>query len=99
MVYIGASDHNLHAFDAVSGAVRWTAPMGADFVNYSSPAVANGVVYIGSSDHDVYAFDASTGARLWTAASSDWVVSSPTVADGVVYVATLDHLLYAFGLP
>jgi outer membrane protein assembly factor BamB len=54
MVYIGSHDGKLHAFDVVTGQVRWTAPTG-DSIS-SSPAVANGMVYVGSYDKKLYAF-------------------------------------------
>ena len=68
VVYVGANDDKLYAFDAngstnctVSGGRKrctplWTAATGED-IDFSSPAVANGVVYVGSDDDNLYAFD------------------------------------------
>ena len=50
--------------DAVTGAVKWTAPTGG-YLDWNTPALANGVVYVASVDGEAYAFDAVTGARLW----------------------------------
>ena len=48
IVYVGSGDARLWAFDATTGATKWTGnTTGAVF---SSPAVANGVVYVGSND-------------------------------------------------
>jgi outer membrane protein assembly factor BamB len=47
MVYFGSSDHNLYALDAVTGTLKWSFPTGV--INYTSPAVVNGVVYVGST--------------------------------------------------
>ncbi len=46
MVYIGAEENELHAFDSETGDLEWTAPTGG--ITYaSSPTVANGMVFIG----------------------------------------------------
>jgi outer membrane protein assembly factor BamB len=67
VVYVGADDGKLYAFDAhgvtnctgaspKTCAPLWTAATGGPVI--SSPAVANGVVYVGSNDNKLYAFDA-----------------------------------------
>jgi serine/threonine-protein kinase len=66
-----------------------------NFIVYSSPVVANGVVYVGSLDSNVYALNAATGAKLWSYATGDDVWSSPAVATGVVYVGSSDNNVYA----
>jgi eukaryotic-like serine/threonine-protein kinase len=92
MVYV--SSDKLYAFDASTGALKWTYNTGG---GPSSPAVANGVVYVGSGDHKLYALDASTGRLIWTSAPTGAAIdSSPAVASGVVYVGSFDHKLYAF---
>lgn len=103
IIYIGATDQNLYAFNASSckaaGSCNplWTAPTGGAIT--SSPTVANGVVYIGSDDGKLYAFDALSGALLWTATTGGSISSSPAVAYSMVYVGSTDHQLYAFRLP
>ena len=50
-------------------------------IDYSSPAVINGVVYVGSDDHYVYALNAATGAYIWsykTGGSVILLLRSPT---------------------
>jgi outer membrane protein assembly factor BamB len=103
IVYIGAADQNLYAFNASSCRAAqgcdplWAAPTGG--VITSSPTVANGVVYIGSADGKLYAFDAHSGALLWTTTTGGSISSSPAVAYGMVYIGSADNQLYAFRLP
>ena len=100
VVYVQSGDGKLHAFDATSGAPRWTVDAGgalaADRKSGSSPAVVGGVVYIGGHDRNVYAFDAGTGVLLWTGLTGAAIESSPAVANGVVYITADDFKLYAF---
>src|SRR5215472_4885911 len=44
VVYMGSFDDSIYAFDAATGDQRWSYPTGGE--NWSSPAVANGVLYI-----------------------------------------------------
>jgi outer membrane protein assembly factor BamB len=67
VVYVGADDGKLYAFDAngstgCSGTPKtcaplWTAATGGPIAG--SPAVANGVAYVGADDGKLYAFDAT----------------------------------------
>ena len=67
VVYIGADDGKLYAFDAAgntncSGTPKTCQPLWTGATGYfieSSPALAGGVVYIGSYDGKLYAFDAA----------------------------------------
>jgi outer membrane protein assembly factor BamB len=71
----------------------WQAQLGK-LVDYSSPAVVNGVVYIGSSDGRLWAYPAGgcghdiCTAPLWTSTDLAQIVDSPTVANGLVYVGS-----------
>ena len=95
VVYAGSFDDSVYAFDAVTGAQRWSYPTG-DQIFSSSPAVANGVVYIGSTDGNVYALGAGTGAKLWSYPIGS--EAAPVVVNGMVYVSA-NNSVYAFGLP
>jgi outer membrane protein assembly factor BamB len=113
VVYVGSQDGKVYALDAAgstncsgtptSCSPLWTADTGGG-AEFSSPAVANGVVYAGSGNN-LYAFDATGSANcsgapkscapLWMAATGN-DVDSPTVTNGVVYIGSADHDLYAF---
>ncbi len=54
IVYIGARDGQLHAFDASSKTQVWTYQLGG-FVE-AAPAISDGILYAASGDGSVYAF-------------------------------------------
>ena len=58
VVYIGARNGNLHAFDAVSQSETWTYQLGS-FVD-AAPAISDGILYAASGDGNVYAFTNAT---------------------------------------
>lgn len=58
VVYIGARNGKLHAFDAVSKSETWTYQLGS-FVD-AAPAISDGVLYAASGDGTVYAFTNAT---------------------------------------
>jgi outer membrane protein assembly factor BamB len=91
-VYVGASDGNVYALNASTGAFVWNYTTGG--VVFSSPAVVGGVVYVGSEDNYVYALNAMTGALVWKYATHDVVDSSPAVVNGAVYVGSEDGNVY-----
>jgi outer membrane protein assembly factor BamB len=62
-LYVGSSDHNLYALDAVTGALKWKFETAGRIT--SSPAVSEGSVYFGSFDSNFYAVDAATGKLKW----------------------------------
>ena len=64
-------------------------------IEYSSPAVVDGVAYFGSNDHQVRAVNASTVNKIWSYLTGNSVESSCTVTDGVVYFGSHDHNVYA----
>jgi outer membrane protein assembly factor BamB len=96
IVYVGAEDRRLHAFDAVVGTQLWTSQTGG--IIDSAPAVGNGRVYVSAQDGYLYAFNASTGALAWSATgvSAGFVDATPTVSGSVVYAASNDGALTAF---
>jgi outer membrane protein assembly factor BamB len=110
VVYVGSNDDKLYAFDAngltgCTGSPKTCIPLWtgatADAIDFSGPAVADGVVYVGSEDHKLYAYavgcasDGSLCAPLWTATTGGAIDSSPAVANGVVYVGSNDGKVYA----
>jgi outer membrane protein assembly factor BamB len=73
--------------------LSWQAQLGK-LVDFSSPAVVNGVAYIGSSDGRLWAYPAD-GCRqalcttpLWSSVGLGQIVDSPTVSHGMVYVGS-----------
>jgi eukaryotic-like serine/threonine-protein kinase len=95
-LYVGnyTGTFELTALNARTGAFKWNAPTGG-YLDWNTPAVADGVVYASSVDGEAYAFDAATGAPLWQRTFPGLVEASPAVANGVVYVGAYDHYLYA----
>jgi outer membrane protein assembly factor BamB len=95
IVYVGSSNKNFYALDALSGDLKWNYTATNWFV-YSSPTYANGTVYVGCVDSYVYAFDAATGVVKWKfLAGNTGVESDAVVVNGVVYVGSNDDYLYA----
>jgi outer membrane protein assembly factor BamB len=59
VVYAGSEESSVYALNASTGSLLWSYP---GDIEYSSPAVANGVVYLGFfNDDTVYAFGLSGG--------------------------------------
>ncbi|MGA8533968.1 MAG: PQQ-binding-like beta-propeller repeat protein [Candidatus Tumulicola sp.] len=73
--------------------LAWQDQLG-ELVDYSSPAVVNGVAYIGSTDGRLWAYDANgCGQSLcstprWSSTSLAQIMDSPTVANGFVYIGS-----------
>jgi len=71
----------------------WAAELGA-LVDYSSPAIVNGVVYIASTDGRLWAYPSDgcgtslCTSPLWTSQSLGQILDSPTVAKGFVYIGS-----------
>lgn len=74
-------------------AQTWQAQLG-DIVDFSSPAVVDGVVYIGTIDGTLWAYPADgcggsfCDAPLWQSTNLAQIIDSPTVANGIVYVGS-----------
>ena len=103
VVYVAWQAGGVDALDAATGASIWSTSIRtqAETIDFSSPAVANGVLYVGSSDAigtagKVWAFDAVGGSVLWSAPVGAVVAASVAVVNGRVYVSA--DKLYAFGL-
>jgi outer membrane protein assembly factor BamB len=82
----GVRSLSLDAFDAITGRLRWSTPIGrAKWLSFSSPAVARGVVFYPSTDRWLYAIELASGRVLWRR-EMGITDSSPAVANGVVYL-------------
>ncbi|MBS0377451.1 MAG: PQQ-binding-like beta-propeller repeat protein [Proteobacteria bacterium] len=78
-------DGGVHAFDASTGAVQWTAQLPGYWYD-ATPNAYGGTVYI-SGNAGLSAIDEATGNILWTASSggtTDW--GSPAISSEGVYV-------------
>ncbi|MGA7220147.1 MAG: PQQ-binding-like beta-propeller repeat protein [Candidatus Sulfotelmatobacter sp.] len=98
VVYAGAYDGNLYAFNATTGAKLWSYFTEVGSWIYSSPAVDNGVVYFSSVYPGVpgviYAVK-TDGTLLWSYPTLNGSYATPTVANGVVYCGDYSGTLYA----
>ena len=84
-VFVGGGDGFLRAFDATTGALKWSAQTSG--WDWGSPVLANGVVYT-TTDGELEAFSAGTGKMLFRTTSAKG--SSPVVLDGKVYAVDPD---------
>ncbi len=96
----------LYAFDATTGAERWSVVLPTCQPLFDPPTVSDGLVFLGDSSTNVIcAVDASTGKVVWseTVALGHFVKDVVAVADGLVFTytqnpATLNPtvIVYAF---
>jgi outer membrane protein assembly factor BamB len=92
VIYVGDMSGMVYAFDASTGATRWTfAASGA----ITSPAVAGGLVYAASGDGHVYELNARSGRLVWSTSLGVATESSPAVVDGSLFVGADDNRVYA----
>jgi outer membrane protein assembly factor BamB len=119
-VYVAGGNGYLYALDAASGAVDWKSVIGLpsptknDFYNWSSPAIANGMVYIGVSSQcdeplvanaGLKAYALGTGALLETYITlpnnelGGSIWSSPAVDSNGAAFATIGNDLPTAKLP
>jgi len=97
VLYVGSSDGNFYARDAVTGKKLWTVKLhGIGIVD--TPAVVDGIVYIPEITQpgsNLRALDAATGATLWTAKFKEITLGSPIVSHGLVFQDTMREQLNA----
>jgi len=85
--------NGLHAFDARTGAARWTAAGRVGFAG--SAGAADGVVFAADLGGSLHALDIATGTQRWSVALPNAGIS-PLVGDGLVWVGSTDG--HAYGL-
>ncbi len=96
-VYVGSRDDNLWAFNATTGEMLWSAPMGGNVDD--DPVVSGGLVYasaiVDSITHGpLSAFNASTGKLVWTARVGNGY--GEAIANGVIYYSSgAEHAVIA----
>jgi outer membrane protein assembly factor BamB len=100
MLIVADTDGMVHAFDAETGARRWTHQVEVDrnmvVANFGGGATyADGKVFVASGTGDVVALDAQTGTQQWRVKPAGPLRGSPTVAFNAVYVMTQDNQIHA----
>jgi outer membrane protein assembly factor BamB len=98
-VYAGTSAGTVYALDAATGAVRWTAALGAPVT--ATPALADGTLYVPTGDGRLVVLAAAgcgsaTCSPSWEASTGSPLGVQPAVAGGVVYAGSDDGSIDAF---
>lgn len=93
----------VHAFDAQSGARRWTYRMKVDDKLEGSAfgggaTYDNGRVYATNGVGEVAAINAQTGEEVWKVKPAGPLRGSPTVAFNSVYVMTQDNQIFSLNV-
>jgi outer membrane protein assembly factor BamB len=100
-VYVDDWSHNVYAFTAASGNLRWHFHAGG--LIKGGIALAGNRVFFGCYDTHVYGLDAKTGKQLWRASSQPRIgrtgtfYANPAVAYGRVYIGATDGKMYSYG--
>jgi outer membrane protein assembly factor BamB len=92
-LYVGSSDGNLYAIDAVYGEKKWEFNAGDKI--WTSPVIEDGVIYISNYEKKIFAVSADGGAMIWSTELPSSVASSPSVSADSIFVGTFDNRLYA----
>ncbi|MEQ1510678.1 MAG: PQQ-binding-like beta-propeller repeat protein [Sphingopyxis sp.] len=101
MLFAIDTQATVHAFDAVTGAARWSVKIGDTERDGQRSRFGGGVsaeaggVYAVSGLGDVAALDAASGAVRWTVRPSGPLRGAPTLAFGNVFVMGQDNQLFA----
>ena len=90
----------VHAFDAQTGAQRWSTGFqikgdGSNSVYGGGAAFDSGKVYITTGMGEVAALDATNGSVLWKVKPAGPLRGSPTIAYNSVFVMTMDNQLWS----
>ncbi len=93
-VYVGGN--GVHAFDALSGDLRWEYRPDKDVSFGAPPAILDGTVFIGTEDDGtMYSLDTETGELNWARKIDEDIISRPAVTTDTVYVGTVRGNLFA----
>jgi outer membrane protein assembly factor BamB len=95
VVMVGSEDHNLYAYDALTGAPLSWSPFTTGDKIWSTPIVRNSTIYFGSHDHNVYAVDLANGQEKWHFAAEGAVVAQPLLFQDMIIIGSFDRKLYA----
>lgn len=92
-LYVAALDHQIHALDLATGALRWTQDL--ETAVAGTPALFDGTLIAGTFGSKVFALNTDGGQIRWTYETKDWVWASPAISDGVVYIGDVSGTFYA----
>ena len=95
VVVVGSEDHNLYAYNALTGAPLPWSPFPAGDKIWSTPVIRDGTVYFGSHDRNVYAVDLASGQEKWRFTTEGTVVARPLLFQDVIVIGSFDRKLYA----
>jgi outer membrane protein assembly factor BamB len=101
MVIVGDWSHDVYAFTAASGNLRWHFKAGG--LVKGAISQSGNRVYFGAYDTHVYALDLHTGKQIWRASSQPRIGRTGTFyanaasAYGRVYIGATDGKMYSFG--
>lgn len=100
MLFAMDTNGMVHAFDADTGATRWTQSFkidgdGASSVFGGGVAYGEGRVYVTTGTGEVAALDATNGSQVWKVKPAGPLRGSPTIAFNAIYVMTQDNQIHA----
>jgi len=99
IVYFGALDGCLYAYDPRMGTEQWHFQTDGQFILGSPLVDGNGYVYVGASDGCLYRV-APGGAESWRFATDSDVRSTALIDEnGCLYFGSMDNHLYSIGGP
>ena len=89
----------VHAFDATTGAAKWSVKLRMEENNSSlfggGVSFADGRVYVTTGLGEVAALDATNGTQIWRVKPAGPLRGSPTIAFDAIYVMTQDNQIVA----
>ena len=99
VLYLGANDGCLYAFDAEAGTLLWKARLAQPDPRsrqlFSKVEARGNRVYVGDSHGTLHAVNTTTGKALFSYESKEWIRSKPFATRDNVYFATLDGNVHA----
>ena len=91
--YVGDTDGNFHAADALEATKIWSFRVNAGILG--SPVVVGGRVYFGDQDGVFYSLERKTGNVEWQISLDASIQAAPVFAEGRLYVRSTDGNLHA----
>ena len=96
IVYIGAQDNSIYAFNLLNGDLRWRYETNGWVA--STPHFQDGIIYVGSNDGYLYALDAFSGSLKWKAKTNQAIQTTPLstafAGKNALLVGSTDEKLY-----